>query len=1762
MIVGDMEIRLRADIARLQRDMTAARQTVTAATNGMARAADAAKTALAGIGLGMGLAQVIQMSDQYTKFTAQLRLATLSTREYTQALASVKAISTEAQASLADTGVLYAKIANGTRELGNTQKQVADITEVVGLGLKVSGATATEASSAMLQLSQAFASGVLRGEEFNAVNEAGPRIMLALADGIGVPVGALKKMAENGQLTAAVMSEALPRSLEKLRTEAKEIQTISGAFQVLKDRVMEVTAVRAKDNGTVAALTQGIGLLSSNLNGLLTVMTGLTVIKAATWAAEWVVATQARITANRQLTASAIESASVEMRRAAADKQSALIAQSRAREATAAARIEVAADQQRMASAAAAAEAAIAARVAQFTETRALVMAEIEMEKVRLAAQINSIGRAARVAELARLSTQVNAINAGMAASSAELTAVRVANEAAASNAAVAGAAKIAAAREAEVLATGGAAAATLRLRLATAAMTGAMSAASLASGVLRGALALLGGPIGAVITVLTLGGLAWMQWGNKAEEASDKATAAVEESTVEMISRLDKQIEKLKERNALAETEPRIKSLTDLSDADRDGLARAKARVDAVRAGTGEFAGKDVTSRQLLEIDILHNYDVALARVGQAQDEATKAFKRGQNARVKDWFGENGTAAQKMARELEETKKKVGELTPEMEKLIRAKYVDKDAANAIKQEANAYKTLMTSIAEKIAANKLELSGYEKLTESQKATIKLNSEVGTGKSKLSEKSIASARAEIAVMAMQEDAIKNQAAALEMKEAARKSEIDTDAEAYAKISAGTKSIDDQITTMKEQIRVFGLTETAVVDLSIAKANAAMAAGPASYAELVALDAQIKKLAELRALTGQKQLLDGGMGSSVAQAKDLLEIMTAIDEATQSAAQGMASSFGQVGTAIGGLTTALSGYARAQAAVAAQLAVATKDAGGDQAKIQRAYGIAAQQSAQAQVKSYGDMANAAKGFFKEGSKGYGALQTAEKTFRAFEMAMAIKNMIAKSGLVEAFTGLFVASKATETAATVASVAPDVAASMAKGTAAATAGIANQSAGDPYSAFGRMAAMAAIMAALGFAVGGFGGSADTTAKDRQAANGTGTVFGDSSAKSDSIARSIALSAANSNIELTYTAGMLASLRNIESSLAGLGNVLIRSSGVTGSLQPDTLGTAASFTSSTLGTAMLGGPIGLVLDKITGGFVSKITSKIANAIFGGNTTSIDTGLTAIKESIGSVIATGITASQYNDTKTDGGWFHSDKYNTQMTGLGAEADQQLTSVIANMAAAIGQAGKLLGVGGDAFTQRLNSFVVDIGKISLKGLTGEEIQTALENAFSKVGDDMAKFALSGLDKFAKVGEGYLETLTRIATDYANVDSILASIGKTFGWAGTSSIAARENLIALAGGIDQLASQTSGFASNFLSQAEQLAPVQKYVTDQLEELGLGWVQTREQFKNVVIGLNLTDPAAQQTYASLMALQEAFAKTHAATVDLTKSEAEIADERADLQKQYDQLTLTSAQLRAKERAGINATNVALFDSITKLQDAATLSGTLKTSIDSLKAFRDGILSFKDSLTLGSLSTLTPMQKAAEAQRQYEDMLAKAKGGDTAAQSGIQAAATAYLTANQVINASSSAYVAASAKVQSDLAALASIAGTQLTDAQQQLAALDKQTSELSALNATASNIEAALTMPTPVLNWSEMGTVNMVPLTDEIKGLRADNDALRADNAALLAAINRQTDAVVQATLTAAANNAATVAGSVQQSATNGTWKQQMIDEVAQ
>ncbi len=936
-----------------------------------------------------------------------------------------------------------------------------------------------------------------------------------------------------------------------------------------------------------------------------------------------------------------------------------------------------------------------------------------------------------------------------------------------------------------------------------------------------------------------------------------------------------------------------------------------------------------------------------------------------------------------------------------------------------------------------------------------------------------------------------------------------------------------AINAQVAAVEEQIRTYGLlpaqkTALAVADLEEQKAAHASFEGNEKVID--GINRKIDAMKRLGIVQGKASTQE--QGGDVAKAKELLDILTAVDTATKSAAQGMAASFGAVGTAIGGLTTALSGYAMQQQAIAAQLAAATKDAYGEPTKVAKAQAAAAQQGAQAQVKSYGDMASAAKGFFKENSAGYKAMEGVEKAYRAYEMAMAVQSMFTKSGLLTAFTGLFVTAKAAEMTATVATVPVTVAAEGVKQGALATTAMAGAIAVPFPGNLVAVGIVAAMLAAIGLASGGGGGSSISLTQQRQTATGTGSVLGDSSAKSESIAHSLAIMEKNSGLGLAHTISMDSSLRKMVSGIGNLSSLLARSGvvaeggGAAAGVQTGTkvlggtlgtvtgavaggVGGAALGTYLGMGMAAIGGPLGLAIGAVLGSVLGGVVSKL----FGTSTSIKDQGITGKAMSLGNVDALGFTAQAYADVNTKKKAFgitYKDKDSTRTAALSGEMNNQFTMIISSMGQTIRNAADALGMGGAAFNARLNSFVIDLGRISLKGLSGEEQQKALETAFSKLGDDMAKFGVAGLQEYQAVGEGYLETLVRVTNDYMQVSDVLAVLGKSFNTTGLGAVALSESLIAAAGGLDKLTSGTGFFVENFLSEAERMAPITKSVNDAMGKLGASGVTTVDQFKALVLAQDLNTAAGQAMYSQLIAIAEPFKKAAdyaaelaAATGDfaaVAKTASEIASEHRDLQQQLNELTKSESELLAIQRSSIAAVNRALFDqvqaekaaaaardaaakSLVTAKDALTSayqaeSSAAQSALDKVKNWVSSLNSMSAGLALGNLSTLTPEQKYAEARAQFEKTLAAARGGDAEAQSGLSAAEQAFLAASQLVNASSTKYAADYALVQAANAEALKYAAAQVNMQQASLDALKAQVSGLITVNASVLTVAQAI------------------------------------------------------------------------------------------
>ena len=211
--------------------------------------------------------EIVQIADAWNMMSARLKLATAGSREYTVAQKELFAIAQRIGVPIQETATLYGKLQQAVRMLGGEQQDALSLTESISQALRISGASATEAQSSLLQFGQALASGVLRGEEFNSVVENSPRLAKALADGLNVPIGRLRKLAEEGRLTADVVVNALMSQKDKLAAEYAQLpMTVSQAFTRLSNAFGQWISRLDESTGFTKKLAEALTWLSENLD--------------------------------------------------------------------------------------------------------------------------------------------------------------------------------------------------------------------------------------------------------------------------------------------------------------------------------------------------------------------------------------------------------------------------------------------------------------------------------------------------------------------------------------------------------------------------------------------------------------------------------------------------------------------------------------------------------------------------------------------------------------------------------------------------------------------------------------------------------------------------------------------------------------------------------------------------------------------------------------------------------------------------------------------------------------------------------------------------------------------------------------------------------------------------------------------------------------------------------------------------------------------------------------------------------------------------------------------------------------------------------------------------------------------------------------------------------------------------------------------------------------------------------------------------------
>lgn len=248
------------------KETDAAAQTAKKGIDGAKFAVNALVGAMTALGIGLGLRELAEAADSYTNLSVRIQIATREGGDFSSAMAGVHQVALATNSSLQATGDLFTRLNTVGKEMGMTQQQALDLTKTVTQAIQIGGGSAQASEAAVQQFIQAMQGGVLRGEEFNSIMENGYGLAEALAKGLGVTTGELRKMAENGELS----SERVIKAVQSQATQIQETYnqfptTISNALQKISTQWQILIGEMDQANGSSATVANALSVIADNL---------------------------------------------------------------------------------------------------------------------------------------------------------------------------------------------------------------------------------------------------------------------------------------------------------------------------------------------------------------------------------------------------------------------------------------------------------------------------------------------------------------------------------------------------------------------------------------------------------------------------------------------------------------------------------------------------------------------------------------------------------------------------------------------------------------------------------------------------------------------------------------------------------------------------------------------------------------------------------------------------------------------------------------------------------------------------------------------------------------------------------------------------------------------------------------------------------------------------------------------------------------------------------------------------------------------------------------------------------------------------------------------------------------------------------------------------------------------------------------------------------------------------------------------------------
>jgi hypothetical protein len=530
--------------------------------------------------------------------------------------------------------------------------------------------------------------------------------------------------------------------------------------------------------------------------------------------------------------------------------------------------------------------------------------------------------------------------------------------------------------------------------------------------------------------------------------------------------------------------------------------------------------------------------------------------------------------------------------------------------------------------------------------------------------------------------------------------------------------------------------------------------------------------------------------------------------------------------------------------------------------------------------------------------------------------------------------------------------------------------------------------------------------------------------TVLGaEAGTGSTSIANSLKLMEDTYQMEDTKLTAIYNQLKDLNSNITGLVTSIVRTGGIN-STEGINLGSTGSA-----GDVFLGGVTpSFNLDLVSG--ILATAKNFMNAIFGGGTRDfiqtqgIEIGQTIIKNILAGA---DVAAQQYTvvGTEHETGWFSKNWVSTETvySALDQNVNDMLTLVFKNIGTTLMEVAK--GLGTDV--QAVLDYVFTTTRLDLQGKTTDEINTAISEWISNI-SDTAVDALFGtiLKGYQKLNEGLLETAVRLVIDKEMVLEALKMTGQAFTGTIPQIIKFSETIIEMAGGLDKLTEAASTYFDKFFTDSEKQTRLQTQLTDVMAGMNTVLPSTRDGYRDLLEGLDLTTESGQKAYVILLQLS-GVADTYYAYLE------EVALKRADMEMQLLELTGTAEEVLAAKRklelAALDETLRPLQELIWLTQDWAdkiaeatknttsAIDAQISLSNSAANAARSAADAYKNMI-----DTLTEAQikinggGTAGAQGQFNTIFSKAMTGDQTSLAALPGAIDSLL-ANSLVTAQTS-------------------------------------------------------------------------------------------------------------------------------------------------